>query len=372
MLNLLTQIKGRKENGNFFVALASIVALTLASVHFAQAAAISTFSVALSTIQESVVANHTLTFTIGDPWDATETLTVDYPDGFSLSTLTNTEPEDFDITDDAAEKAIVANGSCVADSIEITTVDAVTDDRLTFTLCSGSTSIATSSVIVIEAGTHAANGGAGNDQITNQTAAENNTDSVVTIGGTFSGIGTAAVEIVADNTTTVNATVGPSITCSFAGMTTTFANLTTGAISTSDTSTTITVSTNASNGFNLTVRDEGDGANPGLYKGSAPTSLIGSATDAFANTATLVAGTDGFGIQGSTSGGSGASVTIDARYNQTSNDVGGLERLDTLLASATGAVANRGVTIVHKAAVGGLTPAGSYTDTLTYVCTGIF
>ncbi len=356
----------------YLTGIIAITILALAGVRFAQAAAISTFSVTLSTIQESVAANQTLTFTINDPWDATETLTVDYPDGFSLSTLANTEPEDFDITDDGAEKTIVANGSCAADSIEITTVDAATNDRLTFTLCSGSTSIATSSVIVIEIGTHATQGSAGNDQITNQTAAENATDAVITIAGTFSGSGTAAVEIVADNSATVNATVGPSITCSFAGMTTTFTNLTTGAISTSDTNTTITVSTNASNGFNLTVRDEGDGANPGLYKSSAPTSLIGSATDAFANTATLVAGTDGFGIQGSTSGGSGATVTIDARYNQTSNDVGGLERTDTLLASATGAVANRQVTVVHKAAVGGLTPAGSYSDTLTYVCTGVF
>ncbi|MEX0594650.1 MAG: hypothetical protein WD157_00940, partial [Patescibacteria group bacterium] len=278
----------------------------------------------------------------------------------------------FDITDDAAEKSIVAAGSCVADSIEITTVDAVTNDRLTFTLCSGSTAIATGSVIVVEIGTNAAQGGAGNDQIVNQTAAENDTDSVITIGGSFNGTGTAAVEIVADNTAVVNASVGPSITCGFAGLTTTFSNLTTGLISTADTNTVITISTNAESGFNLTVRDEGDGADPGLYKSSAPTSIIGSATDAFADTATLAAGTDGFGIQASTSGGSGASVTIAARYDQTSNAVGGLELTDTQVASATGAVANRAVTIVHKAAVGGLTPAGSYTDTLTYVCTGTF
>jgi len=351
-------------------------ALTIASafggITPALAADIDTFSVSLSTIEESVAANQTLTFTINDSWDATETLTVDYPDGFDLSTLGNTEPEDFDITDDAAEKGIVANGSCVANSIEITTVDAVTDDQLTFTLCSGSTAIATGSVIVIEIGTNATFGSAGNDQITNQSAAQNNTDAVVTIGGNFGGSGTAAVEIVADNTTTVNATVGPSITCGFSGMTTTFTSLTTGSISTSGTNTVITISTNAANGFSLTVRDVGDTADPGLYKSSAPTSLIGSADDSFNNTATLVAGTDGFGIQGSTSGGSGASVTIAARYNQTGNDVGGLELTDTTLASATGAVSNRAVTIVHKAAVGGLTPAGSYSDILTYVCTGIF
>ena len=343
------------------------VAVTASEIPVANAADINTFSVSLSTIEESVVANQTITFTINDAWSATETLTIDYPDGFDLNTWGNSEPEDFDITDDAAEKTIVANGSCTADSIEITTVDATIDDKLTFTLCAGSTAIATGSIMVVEIGTNATFGSPGNDQITNQTAAQNATDAVVTIAGTFSGTGSAAVEIV-----TINATVGPSITCSFAGLTTTFANLTTGLISTSDTNTVITVSTNAPNGLTLTVRDAGDGANPGLYKSSSPTSLIGSATDGFADTATLAAGTDDFGIQASTSGGSGASVTIAARYDQSGNDIGGLELTDTTVASATGAVSGRGVTMVHKAAVEGLTPAGSYADTLTYICTGTF
>jgi hypothetical protein len=354
------------------LALALLIFVSLSDINITRAALVDTFSVSLSTIEESVDANHTLTFTINDSWDASDTLYIDYPDGFDLGDLANTEPEDFDITDDAAEKTIVANGSCSANSIEITTVDSVTDDRLTFTLCSGSTAIASGSVIVVEIGTHATAGSAGNDQIANQTAAQNATDATVSIGGTFGGTGSAAVEIVSDSTTTVNATVGPSITCSFAGTTTTFSNLTTGLISSSDTNTVITVSTNAESGFNLTVRDAGNGTNPGLYKSSTPTSLIGSADDSFNNTATLSAGTDGFGIQASTSGGSGASVTIATRYDQAGNDIGGLELTDTSLASATGAVSSRAVTIVHKAAVGGLTPAGSYTDTLTYVCTGIF
>ena len=356
----------------FILSFVFFVTVTASGAPVANAADINTFSVSLSTIEQSVVADHTLTFTINDAWSATETLTIDYPDGFDLSTLANSEPEDFDITDDAAEKTIVANGSCAANSIEITTVDAATDDKLTFTLCAGSSAITTGSIMVFEIGINATFGSPGNDQITNQTAAENATDAVIAIAGTFSGSGSAAVEIVTDNTATINATVGPSITCSFAGLTTTFSNLTTGLISTSDTNTVITISTNAPNGFTLTVRDAGDGANPGLYKSSSPTSLIGSATDGFANTATLVAGTDGFGIQASTSGGSGASVTIATRYDQSGNSIGGLELTDTTLASATGAVSGRGVTMVHKAAVEGLTPAGSYSDTLTYVCTGTF
>ena len=80
------------------------VAVTASEIPVANAADINTFSVSLSTIEESVVANQTITFTINDAWSATETLTIDYPDGFDLNTLGNSEPEDFDITDDAAEK----------------------------------------------------------------------------------------------------------------------------------------------------------------------------------------------------------------------------------------------------------------------------
>ncbi len=357
-----------------------IVAILLVSsfpVTRTQAADVTSFSDTLSTIKESVVANHTFTFTITDGWAADETLTLDFPAGFSNSGFANTEPEDFDITDDGAEQNLVASGGCTGATLEIaiTTVDTVDPIGFTFTRCTGDATIAAGSVVVIEIGTHATTGGTGNDQITNQTAAQNGTDGVITLtgGGGYTDTGSVAVEIVADNDVTVNATVDPRITCAFTGLTTTFASLT-GPVATSDTNTTITVSTNAANGFNISVRDAGNGSNPGLYKSSSPTYLIGSAdgSPTFSDTATLTNDVDGFGIQGSTSGGSGATVAIAARYNQTSNDVGGLELTPITLASATGAVASRVVTIVHKAAVSGLAAAGAYTDTLTYVCTGIF
>jgi hypothetical protein len=338
----------------------------------AYAASATDFSDTLSTIKESIAANHTLTVTINDAWDESDTLTIDFPNTFNTSGFANTEPEDFDITDDGADQNLVASGGCsgTANEIEVTTVNTTTD-TFTFTRCGSDGAIASGSVITIEIGTHALFGASGNDQITNQTAVENDTDALVTLAGTFGGSGSLALEIVVDNDVTVNATVDPRLTCTFAGLTTTFAALT-GPVATSDTNTVITVSTNAPNGFSLSIQDEGSGSNPGLYKGSVPTYLVGSADGAFADTATLTADIDGFGVQGSTSGGSGATVTIAARYNQTGNDVGGLERIATTLASATGAVANRAVTVVHKAAVSGLAPAGSYADTLTYVCTGVF
>ncbi|QQG49944.1 MAG: hypothetical protein HZB70_04065 [Candidatus Berkelbacteria bacterium] len=341
----------------------------------AHAAAVTSFSDTLSTIKESVVANHTFTFTIVDDWQAGETLSLAFPAGFSAAGFANTEPEDFDVTDDGADQTLVASGGCsgAAIEVEITTTDIVDPIGFTFTRCAGDATIAAGSIVTIEIGTHATSGAAGNDQITNQTAAQNGTNAIITLagGGGYTDTGSLAVEIVADNDVTVNATVDPRITCAFAGLTTTFASLA-GPITTSDTTTTVTISTNAPNGFTLSVRDEGNGTNPGLYKSVAPTYLIGSADSAFADTALLANDVDGFGVQGSVAGGSGAAVTVAARYDQSGNNVGGLERVATTLASATGAVASRVVSVVHKAAVSGLANAGAYTDTLTYVCTGIF
>jgi hypothetical protein len=372
-------IELEKMGGSLFGLIKRIAVLALLvgslQINAAKAASVSSFSDTLSTIKESVPANHTFTFTITDSWAANETLTLDFPPGFSNSGFANSEPEDFDITDDGVDQTVVASGGCSAAplEIEVTTVDTTDPIGFTFTRCSGDATIAAGSVVVIKIGTHATVGGTGDDQIVNQTAAQNNTNGVITLtgGGGYTDTGSVAVEIVADNDVTVNAVVDPRITCSFTGLTTTFASLT-GPVTTSNTNTTITVSTNAANGFNISVRDEGDGTNPGLYKSTVPTYLIGSADNSFSNTATLTNDVDGFGIQGSVSGGSGATVTIDARFNQSGNTVGGLERTAINLASSNGAVASRVITIVHKAAVSGLAPAGVYTDTLTYVCTGVF
>ncbi|MEK7202471.1 MAG: hypothetical protein AAB669_02995 [Patescibacteria group bacterium] len=345
------------------------------------AAPVTSFSDVLSTMKESVVANHTFTFTIADTWVAGETLALAFPAGFSAAGFLNSEPEDFDVTDDGVDQTMVASGGCsgAAIEIEITTADIIDPIGFTFTRCATDATIAASSVVTIEIGTNATSGSAGNDQITNQSAAQNVTDAKVTLtgGGGFTDTGTLALEVIADNDVTVNATVDPSITCTFTGLTTTFSSLTTGAVSTSDTSTTITASSNGQGGLNIIVYDAGDTTNPGLYKSSTTTYLIGSADSSYANTATLAAGTDGFGVSASSASGSGAALTVDGRFDASggANEMGGLEvgaGAAVPIAASTGALASRVLTIVHKAAVSGLAPAGSYTDTITYVCTATY
>jgi hypothetical protein len=176
--------------------------------------------------------------------------------------------------------------------------------------------------------------------------------------------GAALIAKVNADTVNVTATVASSISCSTATTTTAFGTLTTGAIGVSTPNVTTTMSCNYGAGCTLSVTDAGDGTNPGLWNSSA-SHLIPSAD------ATLSAGTEGYGIQGAgTAAGSGGTLTIASKYLQTGNTVGGLSLTTQTLASSAAPISGKEVVVTHKAAISGLTSAGSYTDTITYGCTG--
>jgi hypothetical protein len=172
----------------------------------------------------------------------------------------------------------------------------------------------------------------------------------------------------AQTNVTVTATVTTSVTCSLSTTTTAFGTIDTSAVFTSSPNVTTTVSCNPSGGCQVQINDTGGNNQPGLWNSSA-SYLIPSPDAAFNATAILSAGTKGYGIQAATtSAGSGSTLTLNLRYNQTGNTVGGLTTTTIQLASSTSPTANREVVVTHKTAIDGLTPAGSYQDTITYNC----
>jgi hypothetical protein len=167
---------------------------------------------------------------------------------------------------------------------------------------------------------------------------------------------------------TVSATVTTSVTCFFSTTTTSFGTIDTSQVWTSYPNVTTTVSCNPAAGCRIQIRDQGSGANPGLYNSSA-SYLIPSPNSAFSATATLVADTEGYGIQATTTtAGSGGTLSLNSRYVQTGNTVGGLTTTTLTLASSSQPTANREVVVTHKVAISGLTPAGYYQDIITYEC----
>jgi hypothetical protein len=178
----------------------------------------------------------------------------------------------------------------------------------------------------------------------------------------------------ADTTTvTVTASVTSVLSCSTNTSTATFGAVTTGAIKTAFADATTTMScANSALGCVLNVKDAGGGGNPGLWN-SAITAIIPSPDAGYGTTALLAAGTEGYGILAATStDGSGAALTIAARYYSTStssNTVGGLLITNTPLASTTVVMTGRKVGVTHKAAISSTTASGIYNDTITYECT---
>jgi len=175
----------------------------------------------------------------------------------------------------------------------------------------------------------------------------------------------------ATSSVTVSASITAVISCSTNTGSTSFGTLIDSAVATSSPNASTTMSCiNSSLGCTLYVKDAGGGGNPGLWN-STSSALIKSPNASFSATSTLAAGTEGYGIQATTTAaGSDATLTIAARYLQTGDTVGGLATSSITLASASAASSNRETVVTHKAAVASVTPAGSYADTITYECTG--
>ncbi|MCS7201155.1 MAG: hypothetical protein NZ822_03355, partial [Patescibacteria group bacterium] len=90
-----------------------------------------------------------------------------------------------------------------------------------------------------------------------------------------------------------------TISCNFSTSSTSFINLSPSNVSTSSPDITITVTSSAN--FQISVKDQGNGILPGLYKSTIPTYFIPSPNSSYNATATLNPEVDGYGIQATTS-----------------------------------------------------------------------
>lgn len=359
------------RRGSFFRYLACLaVILSFFTVGPVMAATVTSASDVLSTIQESTLSNHTIQMITPTGVGAGATITVTFPTGFALGTF-SVNNEDL---------AVSAAGSC-ASFADVTLAASpsgatwgVGQSGQVITFTSGSGTVAAGRCIQIEIGANALTDATGASIITNQTAAQNNTDPKILLTAGASDSGTIAVEIVAANTFSLTATVDPSITCSIANTSGSFSTLAIGSIATATNPPVWTISTNATTGYSLSVRSAGNTTSAGLYSSSAAY-VIKSADSTEASTADLsTANIIGYGLQGTkTDGGAGSATTsISSPYTSTSNTVGRLQLTSQTLASAGGPVSSATVTSTFKAVVSGLVPPGAYVDTATYVCSGIY
>jgi hypothetical protein len=166
-----------------------------------------------------------------------------------------------------------------------------------------------------------------------------------------------------NSTGNTNWNFGGTVSCDTTPASVEFSGLALTGVSTASPTATTTLSCSVAAGCTLSVSSTGNGSDAGLYKSSAPTHLILSAT------ATLSAGTDGYGIQAATTtSGSGGTILIASAFNKTGNNVGGLTTSNSTLASVNTTITDREVVVTYKAAVSPVTPTGTYSDITTISC----
>lgn len=352
----------------------------------------------LTDSRPTVAANHTITFTLQNTWDAGETLTLTFNSNFDTSGFANTDPLDYDIEDDGSPITITAAGGCAADNIDITSI---ASDVFTFTLCAGSTSIASSSVIEIEIGTHATTGGTGNTQITNpsKVAAAGTADIyTTTLGGTSGTTGDILVAV--QDGVTLSATVDETLTFTVAGTTTGTCTVAGGTeIDTSGDPTTIpfgtissdafndacqqlTIGTNASGGYSTTVQTTSLPTSGGdtIAKGNCEGACSDSA-EAVWDTAASFNGygycmddTTGDGAATADAGWStnGCQATTSSQFFKTIANAGAAETAVSVMASASSTTNNDVALIGYRLNVGSGQAAGSYQTVIVYITTPTF
>jgi len=302
----------------------------------------------MSRLQKSpVYSDHTIKFTTPTGVAAGKVMEITFPSGFTIGSVDNT---DIDVSWGATyENELTLAGTCSGS----TWGAAFTGQVLAITSCTGT--ITGASKVMIEIGQNATGGGA-NLQIQNHATAATYT---ISIGGDFGDTGKIAIVILDNDQFTVSATVDPTITLGLSATSTAFGTLGT-SVKTSDPVITLTVSTNSNSGYTITVQDEGDGSDPGLYKS------VGGAYTIVSDSVDLNS-VAGYGIQCFS-----ASAICQSPYDVSGTNVGGYERTAQSFATRNGTADGQTITITSKAKVTGSTPAGSYNDTVTVIATGNF
>lgn len=322
------------------------------------AASLTSLSDTQSTIKASTVSNHDITFTTPTGIASGQTIILTWDNSTSVSA--SLDYTDVDVLDDGVNVTLAASPSGATWGVANTSTTVIT-------LTNGNVAVAGGSVVRIKIGTNASNGATGTHQITNGSAGTTS----LAITGTFTDTGTISTPIITDDVVNVTATVNQTIsfavsdnTIGFGTLTTANARYATGDTSgtTSDTAAhTLTVSTNAANGYTINLQ----GAT--LTSGSNSIDAIGASGTASS------AGTEQFGIYATKSGGVNATITTRYADNATPkfayNATGSTS--DTL-STGTTATNTETYSIHYIANIAGTTEAGSYATNITYVGTGNF
>lgn len=252
--------------------IASVLAVALllwgsnfpASLRLAEAASITSASDTLSDSDLGVVSNHTFQFTIPNGVVSGQTIQLTFPGSDFTFPTTGFGPDDMDVVDDGVQ--ITLGTSASGDTWGVAT----TSNTIVFTTSttSGAVTVSSSSAITIRIGTHATSGSTGDQQIVNPAGANSYE---IEIGGSMVDSGSVMVAILDDVQVTANIPTNFQFSVNAVNSGSTVNGTTTNGTSTATTvpfgtstanvirtlAQDLTVSTNAANGFAITVFTSG-------------------------------------------------------------------------------------------------------------------
>lgn len=355
-------------------ALFAVIGITFGYTELAYAGVITYFSDTMSSVKISQVSSHILKFTVPNAINANGyTIVITFPSDFNFSsktigslTFTHGASTGLESTETlAASPSATAWGAVFSGTQNrILTLTAPTDG------VGGASLAANDKVIITYDSTNSTNASSATNYNVTVTSANTGTDS-----------GTTTINLIANDTVAVTATVNQSI--SFALVSATGTNFASAALyfgtlgsggakyasstnTAGDSSATVghglTVATNAQGGYTVTL--QGDT----LRNTASSTSVI---TAIGASPAASSAGTAQFGINVTASGGTGA--TIATPY-ATASQYGFNASTSTAATLASGTQPTNTTTynLTYLANIPATQPAGNYTTSLTYVATANF
>lgn len=225
-------------------------------------------------------------------------------------------------------------------------------------------------------GVKLANGSAAGVIGTDDTAGEHEITVEAKSGATIDS-STFKVYLIANDTVVVSATVSsvPSVNCSIGSNTVNLGSLYPGGSYTTGTHTIATSTSTTTSGYYWAAYGEGDGStDAGLYKSTATTDLLAS-TGSTTITLTGV-NSEGFGMTLSDPDAAGAAVVVTDFRDSTAGTFGALDRLPAgarlILYQNETQSSGESSTVTYGARASSSAQAGSYQESVTFVCGGYY
>ena len=361
----------------------------------ATAANLTWLSDTLSDSDLGVAANHTIAFRLQQAITASSTIVLTFDAHFqstSSPAFANTDATDYDIASSTTELTMYAAGGCTGSgataSFEITSVSAT--NVFTFTHCNGSADVASNATTTIEIGNNATTGGTGNSRLVNPLGALSYT---VSVAAPAADTGVTRVAIIDDVTVTASVDTSLTFTISAVASGQTNANGIGGTTSvggadatviqwgtlsvspaSSTASQTLAVTTNATHGFMVTLKQDGNlisstGADIDMFDDG-----VDGAPAAWSSPAGTLDSENTYGHMGVTS--EDSTLSTGDTFGTALFDAASTTPLEVFYHSgpSDGSTDDKGHThIGFKIQINALQEAGTdYTQSLTYICTPIF